>query len=110
MPVVGDEVIEALLPGVFEQLVAGLGQWPRRSCAVFVSGVGDDDQLPEGAGAVGVVTEGLLAMVLSAETDEIPLGGGPTQFGSLQVEGDDVVDVAVVSVDGATGMAAGGVP
>ena len=107
--VVGDESVEVVAPAVVEDPVACLGQWPVWCGAVFVAGVGDDGQFAEGSGPVGAVAEGLLAMVLAAQAHEVPFGGGSAQFGSLVIEGDDVVDLAVVGVDRAARVAAGAV-
>ena len=107
--VVGDESVEVLVPAVVEDAVAGVGQGAVGSGVVFVSGFGDDGQLAEWAGSVGAVAEGFLAVVFSAQADQVPFGGGPAQFGTLVVEGDDMVDLAVVGVDGAPRVAAGAV-
>ena len=107
--VVGGEAVEVFLPLAFEDVVACLGQGAGGVGVVFVAGFGDDGQLAEGAGAVGAVAEGLLAVVFAAEAHQVPLGGGAAQFGAPVVERDDVVDFTVVGVDGASGVAAGSV-
>ena len=107
--VVGDESVEVLVPAVVEDAVAGVGQGAVGSGVVFVSGFGDDGQLAEWSGSVGAVAEGFLPVVFSAQAHQVPFGGGPAEFGALVVEGDDVVDLAVVGVDGAAGVAAGAV-
>ena len=72
--VLGDEVCDVFSPLVFEYLVAGAGEWATGERSVLVSGACDDDQLAEWARSVGVVTECLLAMVLAAQAEQVPLG------------------------------------
>ena len=109
MQVVGDEAFDVFSPSVIENLVAGLGEWAGGERAVLVSGLGDDGQLAERAWPVGVGSECLLAVMLAAQADEVPLDGGASEFGLQSVEREDVVNVAILCVHVATGVAAGAV-
>src|SRR5699024_3843993 len=107
--VVGDQPIDVGVPGLVADLVTGPRQGPFGPGAVLVTGLGDDDQLAEWAGPVRALAEGFLAVVLAAQADEVPFGGGSAEFGFGGVEGDHVVDVAVPGGHRAAGAPAGAV-
>ena len=82
MAVVGDAVVEVVLPLLVEDVVSGVGEGSGGCGAVFVSGVGDDGEFAEGAWPVGVVAEGFFAVVGASEAEEVPFGGGAAEFGA----------------------------
>src|SRR5699024_10280865 len=95
VPVLGDEPLEVGVPGVVPDLFSCPGQGAAGSGAVLVAGVGDDDQLPQRSGPVGIVAEGLLQVVLAAQAHQVPLRARPAELGLRGVEGDHMIDVAV---------------
>lgn len=100
----GDEPVEVFSPRVVEYLIASLGEWTGWCGAVLMPGLGEDGQFPEGARAVCAMSEGFFPVMLAAQAHQIPLGRGATELRLLEVEREDVVHVAIVGVDSASGM------
>ena len=108
--VLGDESVEVFSPSVVEQLVSSDREGAGGKGAVLMVGFGDDRQLAEGPGTIGAMPEGLFSVVLTAQTDQVPLGGWSAQLRAVVVEGDGMVDVTILRRDSASRVAAGPVP